>query len=693
MLVTALLAALITRSIQTITTTANAIDDARATAAADGALHSLRKQLGATIRDNAYWDDAYQQIRKPDTKVAWIIENWASTTADYPLYDTAIVVDAENKVVVAYRDGEDMGSDLPVFFGSTINELLLAARLTSITDAIPVHFIRTARGTALIGAATIQPSVIDDTVDQRGFHILVFAKHLTPEVISEVSGTFAIKGLSLDSAPHTGKLSVVLTDVSRRNVAYFNWPSEQPGTKSYLAVKGLLHSAALILVMFLCALGAVGFFTVSRLRISESKATFKAEHDALTGLLNRSGLIERMKQASSNARGEFAVMRLHFIDLDGFKGVNDAWGHAVGDELIVCVADRLSETLPQNALIARLGGDEFAVVTVGTATPAPASSIGAQIQIALQRVFVLGDRTIEIGGSVGVAFTEASAVDVGELIRRADIALYRAKDLGRGITVEFEDAFDVDTKVQDRLEHLLRQTLAGNGIDVAYQPLVEAGSGAICGVEALARWQAPDGTCYGPDMFIPLAEKSGLIDLLGMQVLRKSVAAARHWQGISLSINVSPLQLKNPAFVQNVLDTITDAGFDAHRLCVEVTEGVLISDPEQAQRAISGLKQAGVKISLDDFGSGYASIGTLRQFGFDRMKIDRSLILALDNDTNGGAVLNATIALANALNIPVTAEGIETEEQATLVRLSGCDELQGYLFSVRPETLRIGGIG
>lgn len=211
-----------------------------------------------------------------------------------------------------------------------------------------------------------------------------------------------------------------------------------------------------------------------------------------------------------------------------------------------------------------------------------------------------------------MATTEASTIDVGELIRRADIALYSAKDKGRGITVEFEDGFDADTKAQDRLENLLRQTLAGDGIDVAYQPLIKARSGEICGVEVLARWQTSEGNRYGPDMFIPLAEKSGLIDVLGMQVLRKSLTAAQAWPGIALSVNVSPLQLKNPAFVNNVLDAVEEAGFDPQRLCIEVTEGVLISDPDQARRAIIGLKQAGIKISLDDFGAGYA---VLARFG------------------------------------------------------------------------------
>ncbi|TCQ17232.1 putative bifunctional diguanylate cyclase/phosphodiesterase [Rhizobium sp. PP-CC-3G-465] len=690
-LVTALLGALVAQSIYTITATSNAIDDIRAKHAAVGAKESLRKQLGAIVRDNAYWDDAFRQISMAETKRDWIIENWASTTADYPLYDTAIVVDGQNTPIVAYRLGEAMDMSPAEFLGPAFDEMVSAARKAQITDPVPVYFIRSAAGVALIGAASIRPNAPDDPVNSQNYHVLVFAKHLTFAVVSEVSETFSLANLTLDRDRMANALSIPLRDISERDVGYFNWPSQMPGTTSYLKVKNTIGIAAIILVLFLCAICAVGLLTTRRLRGSEARARFKATHDALTGLFNRSGLIERMSEASRASRPQAAAMRLHFIDLDGFKGVNDAWGHGVGDDLLVAVARRLSDMLPCNVLVARFGGDEFAVATVEPIATAVVQTIGQQIQVALERVFEIDGRTIEIGASVGVAVAATAALDVGDLIRRADIALYRAKDLGRGITVEFEEGFDEDAKTQAELEHQLRETLANDGIDVAYQPLVHADSGEICGVEALARWRTLDGRNLGPDIFIPLAEKAGLIDVLGMQVLTKALQEAKHWPGIALAVNVSPLQLKNPKFVQNVTEALRNAEFEAARFTIEITEGVLISDPDQAQRAITALKQVGIKIALDDFGSGFASIGALRQFGFDRMKIDRSLVQALDNDENGGAVLQATIALANALQIPVTAEGIETEEQAIAVRISGCDELQGYLFS-KPITAEELGI-
>jgi diguanylate cyclase (GGDEF)-like protein len=679
-LVTAVLAGLVTRSIETITTTSNSIDDERARHAAQGALQSLRKQLAATVRDNAYWDDAYRQVNL-DTRVDWIVENWASTTADYPLYDTAIVVDAGDNTVVAYRDGEALSTPVSAFFGKAFAGMLAEARRSDSSTAVPVHFIRTDAGVALIGAAVISPSEADENAGPGNRYVLVFAKHVTRDVVTEVSESFNIAELTLDENPLASKLSIPLKDVYGTTIAYFDWPSQVPGTKSYLEVESTLRAAAVIFVLFLLSIGAVGVFTINNLKLSSMRSRHRASHDALTGLLNRSGLIERMS-AICTAPGKAPVwLRLHFVDLDGFKAVNDAWGHGVGDELIVAVAARLRDTLPAEAIIARLGGDEFAIVTVDAAREPLSPNVGQQIQIALQRVFEIGGRTIGVGASVGVALAPAGTLSSDELIRRADIALYRAKDLGRGVTVEFEEGFDIDTKRLAELEDALRETLSKEGIDVAFQPLIQAGSGTMCGVEALARWQTADGTRHRPDVFIALAERSGLIDQLGLQVLTKSIQAAKQWPGIGLSVNVSPMQLKNPRFTQNVVDVLKAADFDPQRLCIEVTEGILISDPDQAHRAIEGLKAAGIKIALDDFGSGFASIGTLRQFGFDRMKVDRSLIVALDHDDRAGAVLQATIALANALHIPVTAEGIETEQQALAVKLSGCDELQGYLFS------------
>ncbi|WP_033057262.1 putative bifunctional diguanylate cyclase/phosphodiesterase [Sinorhizobium arboris] len=678
-LVAAALAGLVAGSIATLTTTADDIDDQRALQATSGAVQALRKQMAATLRDNAYWDDAYAEV-SADTRADWIIENWASTSADYPLYDTAIVVDSRNLPVVAYRKGVPMDV-MPSESVDDFQALLDAARRVKMSDEVPVHFARSSAGTELIGAAAIQPFESDESLDPGDFHVLVFAKLITPAVVAEVSGSFAIADLRLELKPSAGRLAVALKDVSSKDIAYFTWPSMAPGTKSYEKIDGDLRTAGAILVLFLCAIGFAGGITVRNLRKSEHASRHRALHDPLTGLLNRAGLLENVAAVSSWVRLNGKQVKLHFIDLDGFKAVNDAWGHAVGDALIVAVAHRLRDALPNDAFAARLGGDEFAVVTIDELGAELVPGFGGRLQEALASVFEIDGRSIEIGCSIGVAVSALGSVQTDELMRRADIALYRAKDLGRGMTIDFDNSFDDDALQQAELESQLRTTLLKGGISVLFQPLIDARSGAVTGVEALARWHREDGIAIGPDVFIQIAERAGMIDLLGMQVLRTSLNAAAAWPALNLGVNISPLQLKNPRFVEQVTAAIKTADFDPRRLTIEVTEGVLISNPEQARRAIDGLRKIGVKVALDDFGAGYASIGSLRRFGFDRMKVDRSLVAALEVDHNAGAVLQATVALANALQIPVTAEGIETEQQATAVRLSGCDELQGYLFS------------
>lgn len=671
------LGALVADTIGKITTKSDTLDDARAVNAAASAVRAMKKQLEGTIRDNAFWDDAYNQINS-NNRDAWIAENWGTTTEAYPLYDTAIVVDANGQPAMAYEHGVPLEGSLSQHFDGGVAALAAAARAS---NDVSVHFIRNEEGVVLMGAATIRPSSTDIPFDPASGHTLLFAKHLKPEVVAEMADDFSLWGLALRRSAEAGGLNTMLEDVSGNPVGYFTWPRHLPGSKSFAEAKPELSAAALILVFFLGGLGSVGFITIRNLKAGEILSRHKATHDALSGLLNRAGLLENLEHERIYASKGSATIQLSLVDLDGFKAVNDGWGHGVGDSLIVAVASRLSDMMPDRAIIARLGGDEFAVVLTEMAEELKTADLPRHIQECLGRVFDIDGRTIEIGASVGVADSRGGAIEASELIRQADIALYRAKDSGRGVSIYFEPGFDEETRRAADLERQLRQTLARDEIGIVFQPLVHSDGRGICGVEALARWQPSDGTMIGPDVFIPLAERSGLIDTLGQQILAKAVCEAAQWPGVGLAVNVSPLQLKNPRFVRQVLDILARASFEPTRLTIEITEGVLISNPEQAHRAIKGLKAAGIKVALDDFGCGFASIGTLRAFGFDRMKVDRSLVVALDNEANAGKVLQATIALANALDIPVTAEGIETDEQAAIVRLSGCDELQGYLFS------------
>ncbi len=635
---------------------ANEIDDARASHAARAAIKSFQARLGATARDNAVWDDAYAQIRSSNG-AAWAYQNWGKVSADYPLYDMAIVFTPTLGVMSSYKKG--VAFDPIEQFGYAL--LRLVADSGSSAPAASTAFISAPDGLYLVAADRIQP--FDSRPDESTLHTLVYAKLLTPDVVRQIEETFDITGLRLVAEPSRKDLSMPLLGSNGRAVGYFAWPSRLPGDRAFNQVQDYLVAAAVVLTSILIALLVVGSRTAARHRNDAERFRLLASRDDLTGLLNRAGL------AAAFDRTE-RPPALAIVDLDGFKEVNDAWGHDVGDRLIQGVARRLSEAVAHGT-VARLGGDEFAFLT----DPSEMMDAAARVLQTLQAAFVIDGRTIEVGASIGGAFP-AEGCDRLELMRRADMALYQAKSNGRGHFEPYAPELDRDREMRAALEERLRKAVAAGEVRPFFQPLVDAASGEIKGVEALARWRTETGP-ISPEIFIPLAERAGLIDELGKLMLRQALEAAAFWEHVYVSVNVSPSQLRNPQFSQGVMAIVKEAGFDPRRLTLEVTEGVLITNPEQAKRTMTALRAEGVKFALDDFGCGYASIGALREFGFDRMKIDRSLVLGID-EPQGAKILNATISLAEALGIAVTAEGVETQKQAVALASAGCDQLQGY---------------
>lgn len=664
MAVAAILAVLIAISVRDMTNTATSIDDARAKHAATAAISALKEHLGATARDNTVWDDGYGHITSPEAK-EFSDTTWGKSTLDNPLFDASIVVTPEQTILSSYKKGQEF--DPTDFFGSSLADLISHAKTSG---RVPVvSFARSVDGLALMAAGAIQP--YDQTVPSgTSFHTLVLVRFLSMDTLHEIEQTFDLDELSVSVTPEPQMLSVPLNDADGNTLTYLQWESRDPGAMIYDRVYGYLLAAALVLIAFLIAVMITGILSVRMLQRSTDRARHRATHDVLSGLLNRAGILELLNDAIASDK---AGLTLHLIDLDGFKGVNDAWGHAVGDELIKLVAARVQSHLPANALFARLGGDEFAVATPLDTTP----DLARTIVECVAEPFMIGGRTIEIGASIGTVVSENDVPEALELLRRADMALYTAKESGRGKAVTFTAALDNDRQMAAELEDRLRKALERGEVQVSYQPLFDAKAGRVVGVEALAQWVPITGR-VSPEVFIPIAERSGLIDQLGMQVLKAAIDQARQWKTLALSVNVSPIQLRNPNFPADVMRLLEATEFDPYRLTLEITEGVLMSNPDQARRAIEMLRNVGVKFALDDFGCGYASIGALRTFGFDRMKIDRSLVSGLDN-REGSEVLTATISLAHALNIPVTAEGVETQEQATALKLSGCDQLQGFL--------------
>ena len=642
---------------------ANTLDDQRTLGAARAAIWSSQESLSSTTRDNAVWDDAYEAIRGPDAN-AWIYDNWGKTTEDYPLYDGAIVSAPDGSTTSAHFKGKE----LPAITGAAGLESQIDLAQRESTDP-HVSFLEWDGHIIMASSAAIRP--YSRVAQHGGLSVLTFVKLVDETLIGKIASEHQLDGLRLSHTSRSDLLNVSLQMPDGTPVAWLVWPSATPGAKIYEKVRPLLGLAMGLLGFYLLSITFAGASETRELRRQALKSRYEAMHDPLTGLHNRSGLIAELRQ---NLKAGLAPACLHIIDLDGFKSVNDMWGHAVGDELIKLVASTLENIHPDVTVVARIGGDKFAILQSFERSQ---DEVNANLLAALSEPFHISGRTIEIGASIGFVTGQAGE-DAHEVLRRADSALYCAKAQGRGQAVRFSPELDRIREENLALEAKLRQALHHGQIQPVFQPLVCARSGDIKGVEALARWLDPH-QHRSPDQFIPLAEQCGLIDLLGLQMLRKSVRALSNWQDLGLSVNVSPIQLCNPNFSADVLKVLAQEGFNARRLTLEITESVLMTNPEQAQRSITVLKAAGIRFALDDFGSGYASIGTLRTFGFDRMKIDRSLVVAAAQNGDGRDVLYATIALATALKIPVTAEGIETMDQADIVKAAGCDQLQGYM--------------
>jgi diguanylate cyclase (GGDEF)-like protein len=432
----------------------------------------------------------------------------------------------------------------------------------------------------------------------------------------------------------------------------------------------LLIAALLVYAATIVLLGRSG---MANARAIEAHTTT----DPLTRLPNRQALHNDIQQLSLGDE----EMALAMIDLDGFKQVNDHYGHTVGDQLIERCAALIRDVCGSEARCYRLGGDEFAAVMSGKIAGTLLEGICRTV---LERMAVpveVEDRHIAVGASVGLArSTAADRLTSSEMLRRADVALYMSKRGGKMRCTWFNESFDRRRERMRAIEDEIRAGIPAGEFNLAYQPLVDAENGRIVAVEALLRWDRGERAPLGPNVFVPVAEESGLINPLGVWVLRQAVCDGLRWGNITLSVNISAAQLRNPEFPIKLGEVLEETGFPPQQLELEVTETCLVLDPVVAERTLDVIRSFGVRIALDDFGTGYASIGFLRRFRFEKLKLDRSLVELAGVDDASRAMMLSSIALARALDMAVTAEGVETEEQAELVRLAGCDQIQGWLY-------------
>ncbi|MBB4371899.1 diguanylate cyclase (GGDEF)-like protein/PAS domain S-box-containing protein [Bradyrhizobium sp. cir1] len=430
---------------------------------------------------------------------------------------------------------------------------------------------------------------------------------------------------------------------------------------------------------------------ITERRKVEARIAHMALHDGLTNLANRALHQRWLGEALESANAAGNRVAALCIDLDLFKNVNDSFGHLIGDHLLEQVADRLRSRVAGNNLVARLGGDEFSIILTDDTSPTHVSQFAGDLIRTLSAPYEIDDNEVIIGASVGIALSPGDGAISAELMRNADIALYRAKEDGRGTHRFFEREMDQQVQRRREMELDLRRAFASSEFELYYQPLVEIASDKISGFEALLRWPHPGKGMISPAEFIPLAEEIGLIGPLGEWVLREACKEAVKWPlEIKVAVNLSPVQFRSRNLVQVVISALANSGLAPKRLELEITESVFLAETEANLAILHQLRELGVSISLDDFGTGYSSLSYLRSFPFDKIKIDRSFVKDLAKRSDCGAIVRAISGLGRSLNITTTAEGVETTEQLDWLRAEGCNEVQGFLFSGARPAAEVG---
>lgn len=419
---------------------------------------------------------------------------------------------------------------------------------------------------------------------------------------------------------------------------------------------------------------------------AEQELAHRATHDGLTGLPNRGLLEDRLQHAIAQASRGDGRIGVAFVDLDNFKMFNDSIGHTAGDTVLKTIGDRLRTCLRSGDTVARLGGDEFVIVVEQLEDDAMLRDVGQRVLSAVAQPIVLNGQAYEVGCSVGTAVYPRDGTTPGSLIQHADFAMYKAKEDGRGVLRIYEPKLDARHADRLNLEVALRQALARKEFVLHYQPKCNTASGRVCGAEALVRWHHPERGLVPPLQFIELAEQTGVIVPLGEWVLEEACRESHRLREAGLSdfaiaVNVSAIQFKQANFMAMIRRILAETGLSTAGLSLEITESVMMSDPETFTATLRDLKALGVKVALDDFGTGYSSLSYLKRFPIDQVKIDRAFVRDITSDAADAAISSAIIAMAHSLDMSVVAEGVENAEQVAYLRGRGCDELQGYYLS------------
>jgi diguanylate cyclase (GGDEF)-like protein len=462
-----------------------------------------------------------------------------------------------------------------------------------------------------------------------------------------------------------------------RIVGWFSWDRDARVTAAVTRLWPLFVLGMLCLGSFIGLL--LWHVTRSGRALTTTRAQMRAlATDVPTGLPNTTAMRKVFERALADCKPNESVTYL-LIGIDRFDEIAASVGHQAADEVLTIIAGRLKAALPSHATLGSLGGGRFAVVLTGDRMEADGSAARAVISALSVPVYVRGE-IIPVAGSIGFASAPEHGDTGRDIFRRADLALEAVRRGQDGRVLAFDGRMEAAHDERQALKRDLKRAVATRALDVEYQPIVAAEGYRIVGVEALLRWNHPSRGSIPPATFIPLAEQGGLMDDLGDFVLREALASAKRWPGLYIAVNLSPVQVRDRARVERISEALRESGLDCSRVVLEITESVLIDEPERIKTHLEILRALGCRLALDDFGAGYSSLAYLRQLPIDKLKIDRGFVSALGRSGNAGVILQAMVALGRALGLNVVVEGVETQEQRVLLRLAGCDEMQGFLF-------------
>lgn len=638
------------------------------------ALQSYMLSNAATIAlDNARWNDGYRAaVLAHDS--TWMDENWGPDAYGTIDYHDIFLVDRSGSTLYSSILGRRVEVSARSLLGDDLASLLEKARRSAI-DQRAAAFAPYGGGVGIVSLARVRP--VDADLDRRGApeRYLLTVKRATPAVLHKLEMPSGFERLSIRRKP-ADKNAVPVRDVDGHVFAWLAWETRSPGDSSALAV---LPVAALLFILLTYA-GLVGAGTAKRwadeVVANEASARRLSELDPLTDLPNRRTFVDRLNEDLAASLPAAIV----YVDLDGFKAINDAFGHLAGDMLLVAAAERISlaaANVPGTRL-ARLGGDEFAIALNGRDAELRAQRLAHAILDAFSHPVAHAGREVYLGASIGIAGPNPGVAAV-ELIRHADVAMYAAKAGGRRQWRSYEPSMDSGRDTRQQIAVELRLALQEQAIDVFFQPIVDARSERIVACEALARWTSPTRGAVDPSLFISVAEEAGLISELTRQVLRRSALAAAGWN-INVAVNLSAADAWDAQFAESLLGILAEAGLPPDRLELEITEGYLLREADTAREILSSMRALGVEIALDDFGTGFASLTYLRKLPLDRVKLTREFLAEIVGEGGSQPLAAAIVQLGDALRLPVTAEGVETREQAELLRGVGCTRLQGWLY-------------